>query len=67
METVHLVPATLLQPVHDLKIASAAGEAVSVIVAPFATGAVQTPALPVVQEIPVPSIVPPPDTDVVSA
>jgi hypothetical protein len=67
METVQLAPDTLEQPVHELKIESAAGEAVSVIVAPFTTGAVQTPVFPVVQEIPVPSTVPLPDTSVVSA
>jgi hypothetical protein len=65
--TVQVVPETLLHPDHDLKMASAAGVAVSVAVAPFATGSVQSPVDPVVQAMPVPSIVPFPDTTVVSA
>ncbi len=63
-DTVQLVPDTLEHPDHDLKIASGAGVALSVTLPPFATCAVH---VPVVQEIPEPSIVPFPETTVVSA
>lgn len=66
METVQLVPDTLVQPVHDLKMASAPGAATSVVLAPFATGSVQSPVDPVAQEMPFPVTVPFPDTAAVS-
>ncbi len=65
-EMVQVVPETLEHPDHDLKIASGAGVAVSVKLPPFATGSVQSPVEPVVQEIPAASIVPLPETTAVS-
>ncbi len=64
-----LVPDTLEQPDHDLKIESLAGVALSVTVAPFATCALHVPADPVEQEIPDPDASatdPFPDTYVLS-
>ncbi len=64
--TLHVVPETLEHPDHDLKIASGAGVALSAMLPPFATGSLQSPVDPVVQEIPGPSIVPLPLTTAVS-
>ncbi len=64
--TLHVVPETFEHPDHDLKIASGAGVAVSAMLPPFATGSLQSPVDPVVQEIPGPSIVPLPLTTAVS-
>ena len=66
IETVQLAPDTLVQPNHDLKMASAPGAATRVMLPPFATASVQSPVEPVVQAIPVPVTVPFPDTTVVS-
>ncbi len=64
--TLHVVPETLEHPDHDLKTASGAGVATSAMLPPFATGSLQSPVDPVVQEIPAPSMVPSPETTVVS-
>ena len=66
IETVQLVPDTLVQPNQDLKMASAPGAAMRVTLPPFATGSVHSPVDPVVQAMPVPVMVPFPDTTVVS-
>src|SRR5512133_548730 len=60
--TVQVAPDGVGQPDHDLKIASGPGVAVSVTVAPFATGALHVPAPPVAREIPAPSTVPFPES-----
>ena len=62
METVQLVPDALVQPDHDLKIASAAGVAVSVTLAPFASTALQPSGVAALHPIPDPSTVPFPAT-----
>ena len=66
METVQLVPDTLVQPDQDLKIQSGSGAATTVMLPPFATCSLQSPVDPVVQEIPVPLTVPLPETTVFS-
>jgi hypothetical protein len=60
IETVQVVPEDVVQPDQPLKIESAPGVAVSVAVAPFATGSVQSPPDPVSQAIPAPVTAPDP-------
>jgi hypothetical protein len=66
IETVQLVPDTLVQLVQDLKMASAPGAATRVMLPPFASASVQSPVEPVAQAMPGPVTVPFPDTTVVS-
>ena len=58
MVTVQVAPDTLAHPDQDFRMASAAGAAVSVTVAPFAIIAAQPSGEPVVQAISGPVIVP---------
>jgi hypothetical protein len=64
--TLQVVPEKEVQPLHDLKIASGAGVAVSVTWSPLATCSVQSPVVPVVQAMPGPAIVPLPEIVVLS-
>jgi hypothetical protein len=66
IDTVQLVPETLVQPSQDLKMEASPGAATRVRLPPFATGSVQSPVDPVVQVMPIPVTVPLPDTTVVS-
>ena len=52
IETVQLVPDTLVQPNHDLKMVPSPGAATRVTLPPFATGSVQSPVDPVAQAMP---------------
>ncbi len=62
IETVQVVPDTLAQPDHDLRMEATSGVAVSVTLAPFASSALQPSGVAELQAIPPPSTVPPPFT-----